>query len=68
MEEISIDMKSLGWIAYEAYCNFRNWRSFSGEALPPWTKLSVELREAWETAAEEVVEEYKHRQGEEEEL
>ena len=49
-------MKSLGQIAYEAYCASTNWKSLvSGASLPPWIDVKAEIKIAWEAAAEAVV-------------
>lgn len=45
-------MKSLGQIAYEAYCEKTGWKSLAtGADLPRWDKLKLEIQEAWEAAA-----------------
>ena len=49
--------KSLGEIAYNAYCKDTGWKSLvSGAQLPTWQLLSEAIREAWEAAAHAVVE------------
>lgn len=48
-------MKPFGQINYEAYCEDRRWRSFSGEALPAWNAQTAELQTAWEAAAQAVL-------------
>lgn len=50
-------MTPLGQIAYEAYCNKTGWKSLAtGADLPRWEKLNVDIQEAWQAAAETVVE------------
>ena len=49
-------MMSLGKIAYNAYGEARQWKVFSGDAMPNWEDQLPELREAWEAAAYAVVE------------
>ena len=41
-------------IAYEAYCQARNWKSVNGEVLPHFNAQSPELQDAWWEAAEAV--------------
>jgi hypothetical protein len=48
-------MKTPGQIAYEAYCDFVGWESFSGQTLPAWEYQDESLRAAWEAAAEAVL-------------
>lgn len=46
---------SLGKIAYEAYCNYTNWKSLiSGSELPQWSQTKPEIKMAWESAADAV--------------
>jgi len=47
--------KPLGQVAYEAYCDDRNWESFNGTPLPQWDDQAPELQTAWEAAAQVVV-------------
>lgn len=49
-------MKSLGQIDYEAYCEARGWKSFTGDDLPQWDKQNAPLRLAWEAGASAVEE------------
>ncbi len=47
--------KSLGQIAYEAYCATTEWKSaISGAPLPPWEMQKEPVMAAWEAAAEAV--------------
>lgn len=46
--------KTLGKIAYEAYCKSREWKSVRGEPLPQFEAQSSELQLAWCQAAEAV--------------
>jgi hypothetical protein len=47
--------KSLGQIAYEAYCKKTRHRSLvTGLWLPKWKQSTDEIREAWNIAAEAV--------------
>lgn len=47
--------KSIGQIAYEAYCDRADGVSLvSGEQLPHWDDLSPVIAEAWEAAASAV--------------
>lgn len=47
-------MGTLGEIAYNAYCECREWKSVRGEPLPAFQAQSLELQEAWELAAQAV--------------
>lgn len=48
-------MKSLGQIAYEAYCSETGWHSLTtGAELPCWAATKPEIKNAWERAAESV--------------
>jgi hypothetical protein len=49
-------MKSPGQIAYEAYCISRGWKSYNGGALPSWDYQEEDLKSAWESAAQAVLE------------
>lgn len=45
-------MKSLGNLAYDAYCENSGGKSLvSGADLPPWSELSKPIQTAWEAAA-----------------
>lgn len=49
-------MKSLGQVAYEAYCQKTGWKSLAtGADLPKWDKLKLDIQEAWEASAVAVV-------------
>jgi hypothetical protein len=48
------EMKTLGQIAYETYCDNRHWKSFDDKPLPSWDRVDTSIREAWEEAAEQV--------------
>lgn len=38
-------------VAYENYCYNTNWRSVAtGDILPPWYDLPVEVQQAWKAA------------------
>lgn len=48
--------KSLGQVAYEAYCEQSNWKSLaSGADLPPFADTKPEIQQAWEAAAQAVL-------------
>jgi hypothetical protein len=47
--------KSFGQIGYEAYCERVGWVSVGGDQLPSWPELRTDLQEAWETAAEAIL-------------
>ena len=46
--------QDLAKMAYEAYCEARDWKSVRGDALPDFEGQSFELQEAWAQAAEAV--------------
>jgi hypothetical protein len=45
-----------GNVAYVAYGQQVNWRSFRGEELPMWHELDDRMRAAWDIAAEKTIE------------
>lgn len=47
-------MKSLGHIAFEAYCEHTRGLTHDGREVPPWSKLGHKIRGAWEAAASAV--------------
>jgi hypothetical protein len=47
-----------GEIAYNAYCEARDWKSDRSEFLPAFGGLTDEQRQAWEAAAKAVIERY----------
>jgi hypothetical protein len=49
-------IKTRAQVAYEAYFENAGGKSLAtGQPLPPWEKLSPEIRAAWEAAATAVV-------------
>lgn len=51
----STSPKSLGQIAYEAYCADTCWKSIiSGASLPTWAEQNPRIQQAWEAAASAV--------------
>ncbi len=48
---------TMGRTAYEGYCRSSGNKSLvSGAELPAWDNLKPEIKEAWEAAAQDVVE------------
>lgn len=48
--------RTVGQIAYEAYCAQTDWKSLvSGQPLPQWSEVKEEIKLAWEAAAMAVV-------------
>lgn len=47
--------KTLGQVAYQAYCDSVNWKSVAGVDLPSWEAQTVRLQTAWNEAAVAVV-------------
>jgi len=48
--------KSLGQIAFEAYCEHQNWIAYNGEPIPDWDSAKPGVQEAWAAAADAVIE------------
>lgn len=44
----------LGEIAYNAYCDTRDWKSFNNEPLPKWPDVKPEIKAGWVAAASAV--------------
>ena len=55
--------QTLGEIAYNAYCEERNWESVKGDQLPHYRQQSNDLQEAWEMAAKAVAKEIAKQTG-----
>lgn len=47
---------NLAKVAYDAYCQSRNWKSVRGEPLPQFDQQHIELQTAWMAAAAAVME------------
>lgn len=45
-------------IAYEAYGENRNWKTYDNKPMPKWEELKPEIQEAWEVAARTVITAY----------
>ena len=43
--------KSPGQVAYEAYSEHRNWKSFDGKDLPQWESVALDIQDGWQSAA-----------------
>ena len=59
-------MKTLGEIAYEAYCKSRKWITVAGDPFPCFgalKDLEQAEAEAWEAAAKAVAEEISNQTG-----
>ena len=41
----------LGKVAYEAYCELRNWKSYDGKPLPQWPDVKADIQYGWIAAA-----------------
>lgn len=49
-------MKSMGHVAYDAYCAHTGGKSLvTGDKLPDWNDLKQEIRDAWQAAANAVL-------------
>lgn len=45
-----------GQVAYDAYFDFADGKSLvTGDLLPSWNELPTEIREAWRSAAQAVI-------------
>lgn len=47
--------KSTPQIAYEAYGQSRDWRTYDGKPMPQWNELPPEIVTAWEAASNAIV-------------
>lgn len=47
--------EKLGEVAYNAYCEQREWKSLNGDPLPNWKQQDEKLRAAWSAAVNAVV-------------
>ena len=45
----------LGKVAYEAYCETRQWKSFNGDPLPRWDNVRPDIKEGWQVAARAIL-------------
>lgn len=43
--------KSLGQIAFEAYSESKDWKTYDGKDIPQWGALTDDVRVGWELAA-----------------
>lgn len=43
--------RSLGVIAYEAYGDSVDWKTFDGRPMPEWSDLGERIQQAWVDAA-----------------
>ena len=50
-----MDQYHFARIAYNAYCEKRQWKSVRGDPLPTFDAQSLELKEAWQAAADAVL-------------
>jgi hypothetical protein len=46
----------LGRIAYNAYCESVGWKSFTGDPLPQWDEVRLDLKLGWVGASVAVAE------------
>ncbi len=42
-------------LAYDAYCNTRQWKSFNGDPLPQWDQVKPDIKQGWEAASQAVL-------------
>jgi hypothetical protein len=50
---------ALGRVAYTAYCERQGWQSFSGDQLPGWDDVRLDIKLAWIAAAVEAIEHWR---------
>jgi len=41
----------LGKVAYEAYCELRDWKAYNGAHLPQWEGVRQDIKDGWIAAA-----------------
>lgn len=60
-------MKTPGQIAFEAYGEAAEWRTFDGRPMPRWEELTaptgIETRRRWEVAAQAMLAEHERRES-----
>ena len=44
--------KPIGQIAYEAYADVRNWKTFNGDPMPQWADTLPDIRSGWNVAGD----------------
>jgi hypothetical protein len=49
----------LGKVAYTAYCLRQDWKSFTGDQLPDWAEVRLDIKLAWVAAAAAAVEHWR---------
>ncbi len=49
------DLRTIGQVNYEAYCEHRQWKGFNGDKLPQWPDVKPALKEGWTVAARAVL-------------
>lgn len=49
------ELNDLGRIAYDAYCNERQWKAFDGTQLKPWPQVDAGIQQAWVQGALAVI-------------
>lgn len=54
---LETDNEFLAKKAYNAYGEFRDWKTFDGRKMPTWEDLGEEIQQAWTKAAEAIVKE-----------
>jgi len=56
-------MKTLGQMAFEAYCEAKRGVTYDNKPIPEWTALSDDVRAGWEAAAQRIVNHVDPRQA-----
>ena len=47
-----------GQMAFEAYCEFQENKTFDGRDIPKWDQLPVKIKEAWSVSSAFILEDY----------
>lgn len=50
-----VNEKTMGMIAFQAYCKFTGGKTFQKKPIPPWADISEHIQQAWTAAAQAVV-------------
>lgn len=48
-------LEKYGEIAYNAYCETRDWKSYNGDPLPKWPDVREDIKHGWKKATSKVI-------------
>lgn len=51
---LEMDEETLGKVAFTAYSETKNWKTYDGKQIPAWNDLPHDVRTGWELAARAV--------------